>query len=654
MEEALDDLPKSLEAMYADVLMNKIREEYREEAKVMLMWLAYSYRPVTLRELASVGSLPEQNVLEICTSSFVVLSRARTEKVLDGDVFDSRERPGEWSDHEDFVKFDHFSVKEYLVSERHSTSSTITASLFYVPPMLAHLRMASICISTLLDPKLVDIIEKRIRCDPDWSTDVYERWRLDSGEDSVHTIFPLLGYSQDWHLHVQEADSISVRSAQPNDGLISEGEKLRDQIHNLFCDENQQAFKAWAHDKESSNSKNRMLQRAEYANERFYKWSPTPVLYASMLNLPDSVRRLLKPKFDGRENMDWIPTGSNESEEYGTALQIAGTAGNLEIVGLLLDSGIRIDQSVFENMIEHSERDQIPVMTSIMKVQPDLCITDDTIKAAARNYQTKEFVKCLLNNGFVLSKARLLLVLRHWEQAIPEANNALIKALVKHGEDIGCTRHDFFNVYVQGYNFLLEEQSDREVMLERYEPLSLSQDITECLAAGTFSGNTMLCHLCQKYKDISFSQDLLAAAVSSVDDTYLVYSILEYDKTLNISQLVLQAAARSSFGDRTLFAMMHHNKSLEITWDFLKSTVSTNMMKVLMNHEDCGFRDDDDMRITTTDFDSLDRHGDHEDCKIKCSEQMLQAAARWEPDAIDYFQSHARPNVTFTKYALQD
>ena len=29
--------------------------------------------------------------------------------------------------------------------------------------------------------------------------------------------------------------------------------------------------------------------------------------------------------------------------------------------------------------------------------------------------------------------------------------------------------------------------------------------------------------------------------------------------------------------------------------------------------------------------------------------QTMEAAARWEPDAIEYLQAHARPNVRFTR-----
>lgn len=630
MREILENLPISLEDTYANVLSKKIPERYKKKARLLLMWLAHSIRPLTLRELAFVASLPKpEAVLQICTSSLVS---------LDGHL----------------VKFDHFSVKEYLVSERHLTSSTPTASSFYVSPMLAHLRIAETCIFTLLDPRLVDVLERHIRQEQDLHPD-YDIgwWNMDTSEDDDDTILPLLRYSLDWHLHVQDADFMSARSAHLDDpSLISESEMLRDQIHKIFCDENQLAFRYWA------DQRGLYVQFAKAA-----EISSLRLCYASHFNLLDSVRRLLKPKFDPAETLGVVSTMSSDSEEKFTPLRAAGTGGNLEIVNLLLSNGIRIDQSEFEHMIKKNERDGIAVMTIIQKAQPDLSITDDTVVAAASNSNTKEFVKHFLNNGFLSTKARLLLVLGHWQDVSREANNGLMEALVKHGEDIGCTSHDFFNTYVSGFPY--PSQSVLEVVLERYEPLSLSQDIRECIASGSVGGVEVLRHLCQEYKDISFSQDLLAAAASNASwGKDLVDIILEYDRTLNISQLVIQAAARNYFGHQTLFAMMHHNRSLEITWEILKFIVNDHtlvthkakkILRVFMDHGDCRLWFPDKERLEWHHYHKMDAHIESfEDCKIDCSEHMLQAAARWEPDAIDYFQSHARPNVTFTKYALQD
>ena len=636
LEKALDELPKSLEAMYADVLMNKIPEDYREEAKVMLMWLAYSYRPLKLRELAVVASLPEQNVLLICTSSLVS---------LEGDV----------------VRFDHFSVKEFLVSERYLASYAPTAASFYVPPMLAHLQIAGTCVSTLLDPRLLNLIKRYIPPEPDLHPNFHRKWsELNKGEDGFFTIIPLLEYSQEWYLHVQEADSMSARSAQLDDqSLTFESENLRAHIHKFFHDENHLLFKYWA-----QGVRNRNVTYDTLLS------TVSPLHYTSYLNLPDSVRRLLKPRSNPEEAMGIVSTLRDEPQGRMTPLHIAGIRGNLEIVSLLLDSGMRIAQSNFEDMLKFNRRDGVAVMTSILKAQPGLSITDNTAIAAASNLGTKDFVEYFLNNGFLSSKARILLVSSHWQDNFHKAKPGLIKALVKLGESLGCTGQDFFNAIVQGRNFLFVDDSLPEFVLESYEPLSLSQGILECIASDTPGGVAMLRCLCHKYKGISFSQDHLAAAAEKTNGMDLVDIILEYDKSLEISQLVLQAAARCKSGKRVFFTLMKHNKSLEITWEILKAIVheqemfrgqeyqhqnSALIVKMIMDHEYCGFRLPDKEKLNEEASLQMYEHiMFSQDCKLYCSEQMLQAAARWEPDAIHYLRSHARPYVTFTKYALQE
>ena len=219
--------------------------------------------------------------------------------------------------------------------------------------------------------------------------------------------------------------------------LVSESEKLRDHIHKLFCDENYLSFRYWS--------------QVVEAWDIDIDLSLSPLHYASYFELPDSVRRLLNPSSNAGEAMGVVSTIRNELQGQMTPLQIAGIRGNLEIVSLFLDSGMRIAQSDFEYIIGNNERNGLAVMTSILKARPDLSITDDTVEAAAGNVSTTEFVKYFLNNGFLLSKVRLLRVLCHWQDDRDIASPGLRKALKKHGENLGCTGQDFFNDTVQGY-----------------------------------------------------------------------------------------------------------------------------------------------------------------------------------------------------------
>ena len=99
---------------------------------MVLTLLGYFLCPLTLEEVAAAVMLPEpRDVLRICPSSMV------TTVQFDGYNLDGSSR-------KDFVRFDHFSVKEYL-SAIPSTSSGTAYS--FVPPEIAHLTIAQGCVS---------------------------------------------------------------------------------------------------------------------------------------------------------------------------------------------------------------------------------------------------------------------------------------------------------------------------------------------------------------------------------------------------------------------------------------------------------------------------------------------------------------------------
>lgn len=103
MEKAVKSLPDSVEDVYAKILTERIcsheNKEVKVKARLTFIWLAYSIRPLTLRELVCAASLPDpRKDLEMCTSSLVNVSR----EVIP--------RPGRPPKYKDMVKFDNFSV----------------------------------------------------------------------------------------------------------------------------------------------------------------------------------------------------------------------------------------------------------------------------------------------------------------------------------------------------------------------------------------------------------------------------------------------------------------------------------------------------------------------------------------------------------------
>jgi hypothetical protein len=142
IREALKNLPKTLDDTYSRVFVN-IDEVYREDARNALMWLAFAERPLQLQELAEAtiihpsfeqSFIPEerfpdpQNVLEILSSLVTVDywqlgSSAETwEEVSIPESSKSLERLMT-------ISLAHYSVKEYLISERIKQTSACYLSM---------------------------------------------------------------------------------------------------------------------------------------------------------------------------------------------------------------------------------------------------------------------------------------------------------------------------------------------------------------------------------------------------------------------------------------------------------------------------------------------------------------------------------------------
>jgi len=144
IRHALDDLPESLDKTYDRILLNICRER-REYARRLLQCMAVSIRPLRVDELAGVlaiqfdaRALPsydvtcqpedsEEALLSTCSSLITVV------KVEGSPV----------------VQFSHFSVKEYLTSERLANAEK-GLSYYHIGPMSAHTTLAQASLSVLL------------------------------------------------------------------------------------------------------------------------------------------------------------------------------------------------------------------------------------------------------------------------------------------------------------------------------------------------------------------------------------------------------------------------------------------------------------------------------------------------------------------------
>ena len=148
----MDHLPETLDETYEHTL-RRIDKVKRQFAHRLFQCLAVAVRPLRVEELAEIlavrfdaGALPQFNtswrlgdaeeaVLSACSSLITVIN-------VDG----SR-----------IVQFSHFSVKEFLTSDRLATGSE-DLSRYYIFPHLAHATLTQACLGVLL--QLDDRIDK--------------------------------------------------------------------------------------------------------------------------------------------------------------------------------------------------------------------------------------------------------------------------------------------------------------------------------------------------------------------------------------------------------------------------------------------------------------------------------------------------------------
>ena len=275
VRRTLEELPESLDETYERVL-KEIKKANRDHANRLFQCLAVAFRPLRVEELAEALALDfdtaegipklnpdwrwedqEQALLATCSSLIVIIN-------------DGGHR---------VVQFSHFSVKEYLISDRLTTSNG-DVSRYHIRLEHAHTTLAQGCLGVLLQ---LD----------------------DHGMDSntLRARFPMVGYaSQHWFRHAQFEDV----SSQIQAGM----EKL--------FDPEKPHFAVWVQLYDTSRS----LEPA------------APLYYAAACGLPGLVESLLA------KYPDFLHARGGS---YGTALHAASLWNHVRVAQVLLEHGADIN-----------------------------------------------------------------------------------------------------------------------------------------------------------------------------------------------------------------------------------------------------------------------------------------------------------------------
>ena len=349
IKKALEQLPPTLDETYQRIL-TAIEPKDTAEAYHILRWLSFAERPLLLEEVAEAAVTkadggpidPEDrlfdpfDVMRICKS---LVSLSDDTLTICGKLTSGR-----------FVRFAHFSVKEYLLSSRVLDG---TAQIFYIDTQSSHQQIGQSSLSILLQND-------------------------DSSRDQ-HP--PLVRYAAEfWFEHFRKFESCTHDTSA-----------FRTFLERLFVS-SPGAFQNWLLWYDVNIRRGHGLP----AMARRLDSAPSPLYYAAFLGLEDPVRLLLA------SGVDINAYGGR----YGTALIAAASQGHESIVKLLLDHGAEVDaegSSVFSTALSASSYFGYRSIAALLLdkgAKPDLRRqNDDTALELACEGGHKAIVELLIDCG---------------------------------------------------------------------------------------------------------------------------------------------------------------------------------------------------------------------------------------------------------------
>ena len=298
----MDDLPTTLDETYERTLL-EIPEEKWKHAHHLFQCLIVSSRPLRVQELAEVlvirldsetapdlisGWRPEDSedaVLSACSSLLAIV------KVYGSSV----------------VQFSHFSVKEFLTSDRLAKAHARTVSRYHISPGPAHRLLAQACLSTLLQ------LDERI-------------------DKNGLKNYPLASYAaRHWFDH-----------ARFGDGSLS----MRDEMIELF-DPDKPHFSAWIwmHDVDQGWRERSLEDLAE----RPSRPKGTPLYYSAacgLCRLTEQLTAIHSKDLNPLESSVRVP------------LRVAVNKGYFDVARLLLDHGADVNNKISNwTLLHHASYD---------------------------------------------------------------------------------------------------------------------------------------------------------------------------------------------------------------------------------------------------------------------------------------------------------
>ncbi|PGG97626.1 hypothetical protein AJ79_09136 [Helicocarpus griseus UAMH5409] len=448
LDKALESLPRSLDETYVRMIAN-IDPDYANEVKTLLTWLCSSKRPMTVKEIIDVLAI------ELDTSS---LNKAR--RMGSGDdilhicpgLVTIEENPNnlfplDLYDEFPIVRIAHFSVQEYLFSNR--VDDRIHD--FALEYSMANATIAQMCLAYLLDPGLS---KETLR-----SSDLRD--------------LPLAGYAAVYcgeHLIVDE-DPKSPANRLALWMIQERWNNFRNWTR---------SFGPWYFLKDISDDD-------DYASSRI----PTPLIFASLLNLYGLVRGILDNFGD---SLSESKHGINaEVVLYGTALTAALSKKHCRVAKLLINRGIDVNKklkySPCSTALQLASRQGLQdIVELLISKGADVNAHDRVgtalISACEGGYEN--IAKILINNGADVN-IRALGGYDALIKASKSGHRDIVELLINQGADINFLESGHTNALIAA-----SESGHRdivELLINRGADINLESGDTNALIAASRVGH---------------------------------------------------------------------------------------------------------------------------------------------------------------------
>lgn len=285
LRKALATLPPTLDQTY-DRILSAISEEDSEYAVRILRWLTFSARPLSIDEVAEVVAIdaerdPAFDRDEVLEDPLEVLSICSSLVTI---AVDNNYRNRELPRH--IVALAHYSVKEYLVSDRIWTGKAAKYGM-----------RGDVCHNAIASGSLGYLVQFQ---QPQLKPDILRS-------------FKLARYSAEfWSSHACKRENLTKETTQ---------------IAARLCSRESFAYINWIRLWNPENP---------WQKPNFWKVPkkiPNPLYFAALLNLRDVVKLLLDKDADVNAQDGY----------YGNALQAASSEGHEAVVKLLLDKDAEVN-----------------------------------------------------------------------------------------------------------------------------------------------------------------------------------------------------------------------------------------------------------------------------------------------------------------------